>query len=166
MDQLPSPAADSSPADWETTPASVQALFLAWHAYRNGLFDQIGLQHALLPIRTAMRELLSTGRAIRWYRIPGLSAELLAHWEALWTFSTPQAVEPTTNAAKRGLRPAVLWRKGCLGTQSAGGSRFVERVLTVTASCAQQGRKLFEFLVAALHAAWSGQPTPVLLSPP
>jgi len=42
-------------------------------------------------------------------------------------------VEPTNNVAERALRPAVLWRKGSFGTQSDGGARFVERLLTVTA---------------------------------
>lgn len=156
------------PDSWwaERMLTQVEMLFLAWHAYRNGLFDRVGLQQALLPIRTAMRELLSIGRAIKWYRVAGFSVELLSHWDALWTFSTTEGVEPTNNAAERALRPAVLWRKGCFGTQSADGSRFVERVLTVTATCVQQGRKLFEFLVQALCAAWSGQPAPVLISPP
>jgi transposase len=156
------------PDSWwaERMLAQVDGLFLAWHAYRNGLFDHVLLQQALVPIRSAMRELLTTGRAIRWYRIQGFSAELLTHWDALWTFSTTDGVEPTNNAAERALRPAVLWRKGCFGTQSVAGSRFVERVLTVTATCAQQGRKLFDLLVEALRAAWSGQPAPVLVSPP
>jgi transposase len=156
------------PDSWwaERMLTQVDALFLAWHAYRTGLFDRVRLQQALLPIRRAMRELLTAGGAIRWYRIQGLSAELLSHWDALWTFSTTEGVEPTNNAAERALRPAVLWRKGCFGTQSAEGSRFVERMLTVSATCVQQGRKLFDFLIQALRAAWSGQPAPVLVSPP
>jgi transposase len=143
----------------------VEALFVAWHAYRNGLFDRAGLQQALIPVRTAMHDLLTQGQAIAWYRIQGFSADLLSHWDALWTFSLVEGVEPTNNSAERALRPAVLWRKGCFGTQSAAGSRFVERMLTVTATCAQQGRNLFAVLIDALGAAWTGQPAPTLLSP-
>ncbi len=83
----------------------------------------------------------------------GFSGELLTHWHGLWTFSTIGGVEPTNNAAERALRPAVLWRKGCFGTQSAAGSRFVGRMLTVTATCAQQRRNLFAFLTQAVRAA-------------
>jgi transposase len=89
----------------------VEALFVAWHAYRNGLFDRAGLQQALIPVRTAMHDLLTQGQAIAWYRIQGFSADLLVHWDALWTFSTVEGVEPTNNRAERALRPAVLWRR-------------------------------------------------------
>jgi transposase len=105
-------------SDWaERMLAQVDALFVAWHAYRIGLFDRAGLQQALIPVRMAMRKLLTQGQAIAWYRIQGLSTELLAHWGALWTFSQVEGVEPTNNGAERALRPAVLWRRvpsGCL----------------------------------------------------
>jgi transposase len=69
------------------------------------------------------------------HTLGSLCTELLSLWEAMWTFTTVEGVEPTNNAAERALRPAVLWRKGCYGTQSDGGSRFVERMLTVSATC-------------------------------
>ena len=75
-------------------------------------------------------------------------------------------VEPTNNVAERALRPAVLWRKGNFGTDSEAGSRFAERLLTVVASCRQQGRPLLAFLVAAVEAAVRGSPPPSLLPTP
>lgn len=95
-----------------------------------------------------------------------MSRKLLGGWEALWTFSVVEGIEPTNNTAERALRPAVLWRKSCFGTQSAEGSRFVERLLSVRATCAQQGKNLFALLVDALRAAWTGVPAPVLISTP
>jgi transposase len=71
-------------------------------------------------------------------------------------------VEPTNNAAERALRPAVLWRKGSFGTQSDGGARFVERLLTVTATCKQQGRSVLGYLTAVCTAAQFGHPIPAL----
>jgi transposase len=50
------------------------------------------------------------------------------------------SVEPTNNGAERALRPSVLWRKGTFGSDSETGTRFAERLLTVVASCPQQGR--------------------------
>jgi len=47
---------------------------------------------------------------------------LLDKWAALWTFARVPGVEPTNNGAERALRPAVLWRKGCFGAQSAQGN--------------------------------------------
>jgi transposase len=61
----------------------------------------------------------------------GLCRELTKWWPALWTFARVDGVEPTNNGSERALRPVVLWRKGCFGCDSAAGSRFVERLLSV-----------------------------------
>jgi transposase len=82
----------------------------------------------------------------------------------LWTFVAVEGVEPTNNAAERALRPAVLWRKGCFSAQSAGGNTFVERILSVSATCQQQNRHLLTFLTEAVSAYWARQPAPTLLS--
>jgi len=74
-----------------------------------------------------------------------------------------EGVEPTNNVAERALRPAVLWRKGSFGSDSEVGSRFAERLLTVAATCRQQGRGLLDFLVAAGEAALHGTAAPSLL---
>ena len=70
-------------------------------------------------------------------RLVGMCRELYVHRQWLWTF-LEQEVEPTNNASERALRHAVIWRKLCFGTQSAGGSRFVETMLTVMETCRQQ----------------------------
>jgi transposase len=41
------------------------------------------------------------------------------------------------NTSERALRHAVIWRRISGGTDSANGSRFVERMLTVVATCRQ-----------------------------
>ena len=87
-------------------------------------------------------------------------------WAALWTFARVDGVEPTNNGSEPTLRPAVLWCKGSFGSDSEAGSRFVERVLTMVASCRQQGRRLLDFLVAAGEAAVRGIPPPSLLPAP
>ena len=75
-------------------------------------------------------------------------------------------MEPTNNVSERALRPAVLWRKGSFGSDSEAGGRLAERLLTVVASCRQQGRPLLAFLVATVEAALRGSPPPSLLSAP
>jgi transposase len=77
-----------------------------------------------------------------------------------------EGVEPTNNGAERALRPAGLWRKGRFGSDNEAGSRFAERLLTVVASCRQQGRRLVGFLVTVGEAALRGSPPPSLLSTP
>jgi transposase len=92
--------------------------------------------------------------------------ELTKWWPNPWTFARVDGVEPTNNGAERALRPAVLWRKGSFGSDSAAGSRFAERLLTVVATCRQQGRRLLDFLVAAGEAALQGAAAPSLLPAP
>jgi len=57
----------------------------------------------------------------------------------------------------------VIWRKLSFGTRSAGGSRFVETMLTVIETCRQQSRDVFGYVTAAVQAHFAGQPTPSLL---
>jgi transposase len=57
----------------------------------------------------------------------------------------------------------VIWRKGCYGTQSARGSRFVERILTTRATLRAQERNVMKFVVAACEARLTGETPPSLL---
>ncbi len=145
----------------------IAALFGCWHQFRAGTLDRRGLQEALAPIQTEVYQLVDRGRdELPWEKTRGFCRDLLALWPALWTFVRVDGVEPTNNAAERALRPAVLWRKGCYGTDSSTGSRFVERLLTVTATCQQQQRAVLPFLTAVMHAHWSGSPMPSLIPTP
>jgi len=81
-------------------------------------------------------------------------------------FVTHPGAEPTNHAAERVLRPAVIWRKQCFGTQSADSSRFGERILSVVTTCRQQGRNVWNLLTDAIQAAMTDQPAPTLLPNP
>jgi transposase len=143
--------------------ALVRDLFRLWHQCRDGTLDRPGLQGAIQPVQDALAALLDDGARCPDAKAAGLCRALDRLWPALWTFVDEAGVEPTNNAAERALRPAVLWRKGSLGTQSDGGARFVERMLTVTATCKQHGRSVLEYLTAVCTAAQLGQPIPSLL---
>ena len=84
---------------------------------------------------------------------------------ALCTFATVAGVEPTNNSGERALRRAVLWRRRSFGTQSAAGSRFVQRVLTTMSTLRQQQRGVLDYLTTATQAATAGLPIPSLLPP-
>ena len=59
----------------------------------------------------------STGKRQRHVR--ALAKNLLKIWPALWTFADVPDVDPTNNAAERGLRAAVIiYRKLSLGSRS------------------------------------------------
>lgn len=139
-------------------------IFAAWYRFRAAAIDRPTLVVELAPLRAELRQALEDGLDPPHAVVAGaLCGSLLDSWPALWTFAHLDGVEPTNNAAERALRPAVLWRKGSFGTQSDAGSRFVERIMTVAATCKQQGRSLLDFLVAAATAARLGLPPPSLL---
>ena len=139
-------------------------IFAAWYRFRAAAIDRPTLLLELAPLQAELRHALEDGLDPPHAIVAGaLCGTLLDAWPALWTFAHVDGVEPTNNAAERALRPAVLWRKGSFGTQSEGGSRFVERIMTVAASCKQQGRGLLDVLVAAITAARLGLPPPSLV---
>lgn len=140
-----------------------QQVFEVWHRFRAGALDRATLQAELDPVRLELRALLRAGATSEHAKTAGRCAELLRLWPALWSFARYAGVEPTNNAAEQALRPAVLWRKGSFGTHSPAGSRFAERLLTVSATCRQQGRELLGFLVAANQAARLGTLPPSLI---
>lgn len=141
----------------------VGRLFAAWHAVCEGELDHSGLVDSIAPVQEAMWELLRQGQSLSLSGARAFSRELVKLWPALWTFAAMEGVEPTNNAAERALRPAVLWRKGCFGAQSASGNEFVERILTVTATCQQQERHVLTFLTQAVQAHWSQLPAPSII---
>jgi transposase len=140
-------------------------VFEEWQAYREsaGEVSFVMLQKVLEPIRADFEQLLCEGKEHSDSRVRSLSVELSKATESMWVFSKVEGVEPTNNAAERALRPAVIWRKTCFGSQSEGGLRFVERMLTVSSTLKQQGRDLIEFVVSAIRAKWHGGAVPSLL---
>ena len=143
--------------------AEIERLFALWHRFRAGQRDRQELQRRLIPLQARLGRLLRRGQKSPDWKAAGLCRELTKWWPALWTFARVEGVEPTNDVAERALRPAVLWRKGSFGSNSEAGSQLVERLLTVVASCRQQGRPLLDFLVAAGEAALRGSPPPCLL---
>ena len=82
---------------------------------------------------------------------------------ALWTFARKEGVEPTNNGVERAIRHPVQWRKTSYGTMGENGRRFVENILTIVATCRQQGRNALEFLTECCEAKLHGSKPPSLL---
>jgi transposase len=146
--------------------AELERLFALWHRIRAGKFNRKALQCRLVPLQARLGRLVWRGEASPDRKAAARCHALDQWWAALWTFARVDGVEPTNNVAERALRPAVLWRKGSFGADSEAGSRFAERLLTVAATCRQQGRRLLTFLVEAGEAVLGGMPTPSLLPAP
>jgi len=127
--------------------------------------DLAWLGGELAPLRDRIRALLEQGARGHNRRERRFCAGLLAEEQALWTFSEVTGVDPTNNAAERALRHAVIMRKVQLGTQSARGSRWVERICSVRESCRLQGRSSLGYLVEVATAAHDRRPAPSLVPP-
>jgi transposase len=137
-------------------------VFHAWKQFQQD-GDRAALRRRVEQIKDQMLPLLewgSTGNRQRHVR--SLAKNLLKLWPALWTFADVTDVEPTNNAAERGLRAAVIYRKLSLGSRSQGGERTIERLLSVDQTCRLQRRLLYAYLSDALMAKARGDPVPTL----
>lgn len=138
-------------------------MFRMWHRIRDGTLTRRTFQRRMKPLERSVGRLLRKAAVCGDTKIEGMAKEILKHEPALFTFVYAEGVEPTNNKAERALRNAVIWRKISFGTDSERGSRFVERILTVTATLKQQHRHALSFLTDACEAALSGHRPPSLL---
>jgi transposase len=138
-------------------------LFEVWHRARDGTLEEGAFPERILRLRPRVRRALQDGTRCDCATTARTCAEILRVEEGLWNFVWFPGVEPTNNAAERALRHAVIWRRISGGTASESGSRFVERMLTVVATCRQQGRNVLEYLTSCFEADRRGQLIPSLL---
>ena len=138
-------------------------LFEHWRHYKAGKIKWGTFQSYVRPIRNEFRWLLLRGMYSRNEKLTGFCRELYERREHLWTFTYEQGIEPTNNTAERALRPAVIYRKLSFGTQSSSGSRYLERILTVSETCRLQNRNAYQYLVEAMAANFTGKAAPTLL---
>jgi transposase len=143
--------------------AHADILFAHWRKVRDGTRTRRWFARTHRPwLQDEVRALLEHGAGCGGVKTATVCRDLLAGEGGLWTFAGRDGVEPTNNAAERAVRHAVCWRKTSYGTDSATGSRFVERMLTVVASCRQQGRDVLGFLMEAVQAARTAATPPSL----
>lgn len=138
-------------------------LFFWWHTLIDGYRDRPTFETRADRMRRRVQAALRAGTQCGCARTAATCAQILKVEAAWWTFVGVEGVEPTNNAAERALRHAVQWRKTSYGTDSPAGSRFVEALLTVAASCRQQGRNLLEYLTACCQAGNDGTQPPSLI---
>jgi transposase len=92
-----------------------------------------------------------------------MAARFRKHGEAYFRFVTTPGIGPTNNLAEQAIRFVVIDRRITQGTRSEKGRRWCERMWTVIATCAQQGRAVFQFTLDSIAAHLSGASPPSLL---
>jgi transposase len=139
-------------------------LFDSWHRVRDETLRRRTFAYRVeCWWRPDVRCVLERGRRCGCARTAATCRELLSAEPALWTFARVEGVEPTNNAAERALRHGVQWRKSSYGTDSEAGSRFVANILTIVATCRQQGRDVLEYLTECCRATRQGFAPPSLM---
>jgi len=136
------------------------------------LFDVIHRGHLMKPetvtatlknlgdvlCRTAVKDVPETAEA------RNLARRFQKHGASYIRFITTPGIEPTNNLAEQAIRFVVIDRHITQGSRSETGQRWLERIWTIIATCTQQGRSVFDFLLKAVAASFGGEPAPVLIA--
>jgi transposase len=132
--------------------------------HRRDTMDPARFQRA---IETARDELIAVGRrAPQRSEAQNLAERFRRHGDAYFRFITTPGIQPTNNLAEQAIRFVVLDRHVTQGTRGEAGRRWCERIWTAVATCAQQGRSVYEYLKQSITAHLNGLPTPSLLAVP
>ena len=85
------------------------------------------------------------------------------HGEEYLQFVTTPNIHPTNNLAEQAIRFVVIDRKITQGSRGEAGRRWLERIWTTMATCAQHGISVFHFLDETVRAYFQNAPLPSLL---
>jgi len=129
-----------------------RAMLHAWNQVQRGEIARADFDAQLPAWKQTILTLLLRGVGENIEKVWRGCDGLIADFTMLWTFTEQPGVEPTNNRAERRIRAGVRWRKNSLGTQSERGSRFVERLLTVSETLRMQGRGVVAWLTEVLAA--------------
>ena len=139
---------------------SLRELFAVIH--RREKMTAARFQRALEVVREQVLKAATT-------RVPdtkharNLAKRFRENGEAYFRFITTPGIGPTNNLAEQAIRFVVIDRHITQGTRSEKGRHWCERIWTVIATCAQQGRAVFQFLLDSVQAHLCGTPPPSLL---
>ena len=117
-------------------------------------------------ITTALNEVPSkldkNGKEVK-REAQNMAKRFRTHGEAYFEFITNPDIDPTNNVAEQAIRFVVIDRFTTQGTRSEKGRKSNERLWTVIATCALQGRSAFNFILESVKAYFHDQPSPSLL---
>lgn len=141
-----------------------ELVFHYWREHRAGNLADADYKLWIYSVQENMKPCLQRAMNANLNYVSGSCENLLAHWDAMWTFVENAAVDPTNNHAERELRRLVLWRRRSFGSQSDRGDRFVERILTVTQTMRKKAGDTLSFLQQSFLAHQISGPAPSLIA--
>ena len=128
--------------------AAVKVLFRVWHRR-----DAEPTERWKRDAEPAKKEVFAVvQRAPSRSETQNVAERFREYGEYYFTFLKVPGVEPTNNAMERGFRHLVIDRKVMQGTRGEPGRRWCERIWTVLATCAQQGRSAFQCIYQSIVA--------------
>jgi transposase len=142
--------------------AKIKGLFRVWH--RRGQTPDARWRRAIAKRRGEV--LAVARRAPMRSEAQNMAKRFRAHGDAYFTFLDTPGIEPTNNGPERQIRFLAIDRKITQGTRGEAGRQWCERIWTILATCAQQGRSAFEFIYHSIVAYFADQPFPSLLPLP
>lgn len=138
-------------------------MFSWWHRVREEKLKRTTFQVYMSSLMPRVQNLLEQGTLLDNKKSARTCKKILKIYPALWTFVEVEGVEPTNNISEHAVRHPVIIRKLSYGTQSEWGSRFMERILTVNATCNQQNRSVLDFIRQACESKLTGSSAPSLI---
>jgi transposase len=93
-----------------------------------------------------------------------MAKQLQTYGRSYFTFVTTPEAQPTNNLVERAIRFVVIDPLITQGTRGEAGQRWCERIWTAIATCAQQGRSVFDYLEAVVRACFNAEKAPGLLA--
>lgn len=144
-----------------------EEVFTLWHNFKDG---HISRDELIKRIEKSAKEDVKL-----WLKIGAAHEEchnktkatcmdFYERFDSMWLFVYEENVEPTNNAAERGLRHGVIWRKLSFGTQSETGERFVERVMTVAETLKRQAKNSFDYFTNCFREFIRGGQSPPIFA--
>jgi transposase len=139
---------------------ALRELFAVIH--RRDKLSEAGFARKLEAARAEVFRVATT-RVPQGKHAQNLAKRFHKHGEAYFRFITTPGIEPTNNLAEQAIRFVVIDRRITQGTRSETGRRWCERIWTAIATCTQQTRSVFEFLLQSVESHLRGAPPPSLL---
>ncbi|MBI1184854.1 IS66 family transposase [bacterium] len=135
-----------------------------WRQLKDGTISRREFQNELPRHREMIYKWLHFGTHCDHRRTRISCQKILAQYETLFVFTRYPNVDPTNNVCERALRHPVIWRKLCYGNDSDAGITYVERILSVLATCRHQNLNPYDFLQRLVQADRRALPLPALFS--